>query len=238
MEGIEQIKVDTSFGEVKIKGEDRTDCNVTAKINGNAPTYDEAKQLAEETKIILETQGKTLIIRADKPHNSGHNRSIGIAYDIIIPTKTSIKCETSFGAVKLKNITGEVWAKSSFGKIDAENITGKINLETSYGEVDCEKITSADFWAKTSFGKIDIRFADACPADMKAKIETSYGEADCDLPANFAGQVNIETSFGSIKTDLPILVKGEVGKSHITGSIGNGNGSLDLKTSFGSVKIK
>jgi len=238
MEGIEHLKVDTSFGEVKIIGQDRADCNITAKINSNAPTYDEAKRLAEETKIILETKGNTLIIRADKPYNTGHNRSIGIAYDVVLPIKTSINCDTSFGKVELKNITGEVWAKSSFGKIEAENISGKINLDTSYGEIDCEKIISGDFHAKTSFGKVDIRFADACPADLKAKIETSYGEAVCELAKSFQGNVDIETSFGSIKTELPILVKGEVGKSHITGSIGSGNGRLDLKTSFGSVRIK
>ena len=73
---------------------------------------------------------------------------------------------------------------------------------------------------------------------MKAKIETSYGAVNVDIPAGFAGQITAETSFGSIRSDLPITVKGEIGKSHIRGTIGQGTGMLDLKTSFGSIKIK
>lgn len=237
MAGLERISVDTSFGDVKINGADTTDCSVTAKITGQAPTAEEAKQLAEQTQIKLETDGKTLVVRAEKPH-VGHNRSIGIAYDITVPTKTAIKCKTSFGGIKLANIEGDIDSHTSFGGIDAEKIAGRMLLDTSYGKVDCKQITSADFTAKSSFGKIEVGFSDSCPANVSAKIETSYGEVDVDLPSTFAGQVSVETSFGKIKTDLPILVKGEFGKDRLTGTVGEGAGKLDLKTSFGNVTIK
>jgi DUF4097 and DUF4098 domain-containing protein YvlB len=237
MTGLERISVDTSFGDVKINGADTTDCNVTAKITAKAPTAEEAKQLAEQTQIKLETDGKTLVIKADKPHLK-HNRSIGIAYDITVPTKTIIKCKTSFGGIKLANIEGDIDAHTSFGEIDAEETNGKMQLDTSYGEVDCERITSADFTAKSSFGKIEVGFSDSCPANLSAKIETSFGEIDLRMPRNFAGHIAVETSFGKINTDLPILVKGGFGKDRLTGTIGDGPGSLDLKTSFGNVTIK
>jgi len=237
MAGIEQIKIDTSFGEVKITGTDTTECKALAKINGQAPTLEEAKQLAEQTKITLVTEGKVLIFRIEKPHLD-HNRSIGVSYDVIVPNKTGIKCETSFGKVKLKNITGDIDAKTSFGKIYAENITGKMRLDTSYGEVDCEAITTDDFRAKSSYGKMDIDFSDACPADLRVKIETSFGDVDVDIPPNFAGDIAVETSFGSVKTELPITVKGEVGNTRLKGTIGEGKGKIVLNTSFGSIKIK
>jgi len=42
-----------------------------------------------------------------------------------------------------------------------------------------------------------------------------------------------------IRTDLAIVVKGELSKSHLAGTIGRGGkGVLELKTSFGSVKIE
>lgn len=250
MAGLERISVDTSFGDVKINGADTADCSVVAKITGNAPTTEEAKQLAEQTQIKLEPDGKTLVIRAEKPHLK-NNRSIGVAYDITVPTKTSVNGKTSFGAVELANIEGDIDVHTSFGEIDAEQISGKILLDTSYGAVDCEQITSSDFSVKTSFGEVDIEFSDTCPADLKAKIETSYGDVEVDLPSAFAGRVSAETSFGKIRTDLPVLVKGTFGKDHLNGTILNGTigqpalsgveggtGSLDLKTSFGSVKIR
>jgi len=237
MARLEQIKIDTSFGNVKIIGADTTECSVTAEINGQAPPLEEAKQLAEQTKITLVTEGKVLVFKVEKPTLS-NNRSIGVSFDVTVPTRTGIKCETSFGNVELKNITGDIDAKTSFGKIDAENITGKVQLDTSYGEVDCEKITSGNFSAKSSFGKMDIDFSAACPADIRARIETSFGEVNVDVPPNFAGDVAVETSFGSIKTELPITVKGDFGKTKLYGTIGQGKGKMELKTSFGSIKIK
>ena len=63
-------------------------------------------------------------------------------------------------------------------------------------------------------------------------------EVDVAVPPNFAGDVAVETSFGSVKTELPITVKGDFGKTRFYGSIGQGKGKIDLKTSFGSIKIK
>jgi hypothetical protein len=237
MTGIEQLQVDTSFGEVAIKGADTAECNVSAKITGGAPTAEEAKQLVEQTKIVIQPQGKTLVIKIDKPLLK-NNRSIGVGFNITVPAKTAINCKTSYGRVKLENITADIVAVSSFGEIRTNNITGKIKLDTSYGAVDCAAVTTGDFYAKTSFGEVRVAFADDCPADMKAKIETSYGQIDTKFPAGFAGQVTAETSFGSIRSDLPITVKGDISKSHITGTIGQGNAALSLKTSFGSVKIR
>jgi hypothetical protein len=237
MEGLEQIKFDTSFGAVKVTGADITECNVIAKINGQAPTTEEAQQLAEQTKITLVPVGKVLVFEVEKPR-MGSNRSVNVSYDVTVPVRTAVKCETSFGEVSLKNIAGDIDAKTSFGRIYAENTTGKVQLNTSYGEVDCDRIATGDFRAKTSFGKMDIRFSDACPADLRAQIETSFGEVIVDIPPNFSGDVAVETSFGSIKTEMPITVKGDFGNNQLKGTIGQGKGKIDLKTSFGSVKIK
>lgn len=233
----EQISVDTSFGEITITGADTNDCNVTAKITGQAPTADEARSLAEQTHITLETEGKTLVVRAEKPHLR-NNRSIPISYNIVVPTRTGIKCKSSYGEIKLTNIRGDVTAHTSFGDVVAENIAGRMQLNTSYGKVDCSKITCAEFEANSSFGDIEVSFSDACPSDLSAKITTSYGGIDADIPINFAGEVVIETSFGKIKTELPILIKGDLGRTRLTGTVGQGNGKLNLKTSFGSVTIR
>jgi DUF4097 and DUF4098 domain-containing protein YvlB len=237
MTGIEQLKVDTSFGEVVITGADTAECNVSAKIKGGAPTADEAQQLVEQTKITLQPQGNTLVIKIDKP-DLKNNRSLGVDFNITVPFKTAINCKTSYGKIKLENITGDVDALTSFGEIDVDTLNGKIRLDTSYGKIDCTAVTTGDFVAKTSFGKVKVAFSDSCPPDMKAKIETSYGQIHTKIPSCFAGQVTVETSFGSIRSDLPITVKGEIGKSHIRGTIGQGSGILNLKTSFGNVSIK
>jgi len=74
---------------------------------------------------------------------------------------------------------------------------------------------------------------------METMISISAAEpSPSAAPPEFTGQVELATSHGSIKTDLPITVKGKISNKRIRGTIGEGNGMLRLKTSFGSIKIK
>jgi DUF4097 and DUF4098 domain-containing protein YvlB len=236
--GIEQLSVDTSYGDIKIKGADTGDCNVSAKITAQAPNTNEAKSLAEQTKITLQVQGKALFVRAQKPEMKS-SRSVAVSYTITIPKKIGLECKSSYGNIQLANIAGDVTAGTSYGDITVEAVTGKLRLNTSYGKVDCKQIVCTDFSANSSFGDVFAVFSNACPNDINVKIATSYGDIDADVPLDFTGDVSIDTSFGKIKTSIPIVIKGELNKSHITGTVGQGGkGILELKTSFGSVKIE
>lgn len=238
MSGIEQLSVDTSYGDIKIKGADTNECNVSAKITAQAPTTDEAKSLAGQTKIMLEPQGKILFVRAQKPETK-KNSSIAISYTITVGKNIGLECKSSYGNIRLANTIGDAIANTSYGDITVEAVSGKLKLNTSYGKVDCKQITCADFSADSSFGDILVQFSSDSPADLRAKMATSYGDIDADVPLDFAGDVSIDTSFGKIKTDLAIVIKGELTKSHLEGTIGQGGkGALKLKTSLGSVKIE
>ena len=340
----------TSFGSVTITGADVTDCSVVAQIRVQAPTEEEAQEIAEQVKIKLEPVGQTLTVKAEKPPKK-RRRSISISYDITVPRQTNVECGSSYGAIKLSNIDGNVKGKTSSGSISAENIQGLVDLNTSYGRVNCKDIsgdnikvksssgainaenirgsaeldtsygsitcrdisggdvklktssgniklskasctdcdvytsygsitadeltgsllklhsgsgsikvteasaetadistsygritcrqlTTTDLTAKSGSGNIDIIFSDSTPAEITANVTTSYGSIDFTTPPEFTGRVELATSYGSITTDLPITITGEISKKKLTGTIGQGNGKLYLKTSSGSIRIR
>lgn len=231
------LKAQTSYGSITVQGADVSDCNVIAKICVQAPTEAEASEIAEQIKIYLEPNGKTLTIKADKPHVK-NNRSISICYQITVPEQTSIECNSSYGALKLNNLNGNVNAHTSYGSINCTNIDGQIRLNTSYGHVDCGSIISDELKVHSSYGNISVGYSEKASAQIRAEISTSYGSIGFTAPPEFTGQVELATSHGSIKTDLPITVKGKISNKRINGTIGKGNGMLNLKTSFGSIKIK
>ncbi len=237
MADVEQLAVDTSFGKVVVTGAETTECSVAAHITANAPTAQEANEIAHNVEIRLEQQGKTLVVRTMKPHLA-HNRSIGVDFDITIPHKTGIECSSSFGEIAFKDIEGEIKGHTSFGAVRMNNVTGKIDVDTSYGAITGRQVTSSDFIANTSFGEIDVDFTESCPANMSAKLDTSYGAIRASIPKNFAGGINLETGFGEIETSMPVTVQGRISKDHIKGAIGQGEGKLVLKTSFGDIKLK
>jgi DUF4097 and DUF4098 domain-containing protein YvlB len=344
------VVAETSFGSVSVAGADVADCNVIATICARAPTKEEAQELAGQVKIKLDPAGKTLIVRAEKPHLK-RNRSISISYSITVPNQTGAKCSSSYGAVEFRNLNGDVNGNTSSGSIKGFNIQGSVQLQTSYGSVTCkdisgdnvklksgsgsitaesikgsaeldtsygsvsckdfsggdiklksssgkitllnasfgdcdahtsygsvrvdelrgksirlhsgsgsidagktsadtidvstsygrvtcEDIVCAELGAKSGSGNIDIVCAPSAPADMVAQVHSSYGNLDFVAPPDFAGQIELKTSYGSIKTALPVTVTGEITKKAIQGTIGQGEGKLDLQTRSGSIHLK
>ena len=55
MENLQAIDVETGFGSIKVVGDDVTDCKIKADISAQAPTDEEAKQLANvrDAGVIL-----------------------------------------------------------------------------------------------------------------------------------------------------------------------------------------
>ena len=231
------VIVKTSFGSINIHADAVTQCFVSADITLQAPTKSEAEQIAEKVSIGLERRGNKLNIKVNKPRVS-NNRSVAVSFDITVPRQTDIKCDTSYGSIKLAGIGGNISAKTSFAAITANDLNGIIALKTSYGSITGRNITSSKFDAHSSFGSINIDFSNQSPSDLKAKLNTSYGSITVAAPPDFTGQVDLVTSFGSTKTDLPLTVTGELSGNRITGQIGQGTGELDIKTSFGAINVR
>ena len=205
------VVAQTSSGSITITGADVTDCSVAAQIRVQAPTEEEAREIAEQVKIKLEPVGQTLTVKAEKPPRK-RRRSISISYDITVPKQTNVECGSSYGAIKLSGIDGDVKGKTSSGSISAEDIQGSAQLDTSYGPVTCRNITGDNIQLKSSSGSIRAE--------------------------NIVGSVNLNTSYGSITCDGisggDIKLKTGSGKIKVSKASG---GDCDAHTSYGSINV-
>ena len=207
------VVVKTSSGSVTITGADVADCSVVAEICGRAPTQQEAQELAEQVEIELEKVGDTLMVKANKPTTNG-NRSISISYAIIVPRQTSVRCSSSYGAIKLSYINGSVSGRTSSGSIAAENIKGPTDLDTSYGSITCKEISDGDIKLKTSSGSIKL-------------MDASFGVCD------------VHTSYGSIRSDKldgdSITLHSGSGSINVTDTVAD---TANVSTSYGRITCR
>jgi len=207
------LDVETSSGSITIGGDDVTDCDIVATVTAQAPTEEEAQELAEQVTIEAESIGRTLKVRADKPR-TGNNRSISVSYRIVVPRQTSIECVSSYGNLELTDIEGTISGRTSSGSVSAENIRGSADLSSSYGSVTCVRFSDGDLILKTSSGKIAI--ADATFGRCDAV--TSYGPV---TGQSLRGEtIQLHSSSGSIE-----LADAEAGV-------------IDLTTSYGRVDAR
>jgi DUF4097 and DUF4098 domain-containing protein YvlB len=220
----------TSHGSVTVTGADVAECTVIAEICGRAPTKEEAQELAEQVEIEFEAVGKTMTVKADKP-KTGNNRSISISYTITVPKRTHLECSSSYGAIKVTDIDGNVSGKTSSGSITVENIEGSANLDTSYGSVTCRHITGDNIVATSSSGSINAE-------DIKgsSQLSTSYGQVTCRDMSE--GDLRLKSSSGTITVTNASFGDCEAHTSYgsvvcetLTGD------SIKLHSSSGSIKV-
>jgi len=250
------VDVKTSSGSIKIDGIDTNQCHIVARIRVRANTEERAAEIAEQIVILVTPTGSGLEIRADKPKL--RNVSISISYDVTVPNQTSVVCNSSSGSLKVTDIEGNVNAWTSSGSVRCENLLGesatlgtssgslhlndvKLNtcqLRTSSGSVHGHGIDCPDIKATVSSGSITIVCAQTALPELKADLQTSSGSVNLTVPQNYAGQVNLSTSSGSVHTDFPVTVQGKISKKNLVGTIGQGSGTIRLKSSSGSVRLK
>jgi DUF4097 and DUF4098 domain-containing protein YvlB len=251
LEASSTVVTKTSFGSITVVGSDVTDCNVTAKIFAQAPTEQEAQEIAEQVQIKLEKIGNTLEIKAEKPKLQ-RNRSIGVSFNIIVPRQTSVECSSSYGAIELSDLEGYVKGKTSSGKINSENIQGSTQLKTSYGSITCKNISGDNIYLKSSSGSIKAE-------NIRGSVEldTSYGSITCNdfsdgdiklktssgkisLSKTSFGDCNVDTSYGSITSNelKGNLIKLHSGSGNISLTNASANSIADISTSYGRITCR
>ena len=211
------LVAETEVGSITVTGLDVTECNVTAKICVKAPTDEEAQTLADQIKIALDQDGKTLTVKTEKPRVKRH-RSISISFDITVPKQTALELGSDVGEIQVTNITEKIKAETNVGKITCEEISGDIDI-------------------KADVGTVKIVYSKTAPAACSATISTDVGSIDLTTPPNYSGAVHAESDVGSIKTDKPLTLTGKIGRN-LNGTMGAGEGKLHLKTDVGSIKIR
>lgn len=209
--------VNNEVGSITAKGMNVTHCNVTATITAKAPTEQEAKELADRVKIELKQVERNLIVKIEKPRAT-KNHSISISFDITVPEQTALELGCDVGEIKISNITEKIKAQTDVGKITCRQISDDIEIISNVGS-------------------IEVVYSKTAPADCNATVSTDVGSIEITTPPDFSATVHARTDVGSIKTDLPLTIRGMIGHN-LDGTIGKGEGELNLKTDVGSITIK
>ncbi len=226
----------THNGAITIRGADENICKLTAKITVRARTPEEAQSLAEKVSVALIERDNGLATQINKP-NIPRGYGLTVEFDVSCPRQTGLNLETHNGAVRISDIVGDSTAKTHNGAIRTENILGTTELHTYNGKIVCRKI-AGDLKATTHNGGVNIVYSKQAAAVMQAQVISHNGGIDFTAPPQLSAKVDISTHNGSVHTDIPIAVTGKVGKNHLAGTIGQGQGKIALQTHNGSIHLK
>ena len=162
------------------------------------------------------------------------NRGPQANIEITAPAATRVELRNSNGSVEVHGMQRSGNIRSSNGAITVEDVSGEFEIETSKGEVTAVRAVGT-FQIKTSNGEIE--FDGELVAGGDNLMRSSNGSVDVKLQETPSVELDASTSNGSRTTELPILTSSTGDEDHLTGTIGNGEAKLVVKTSNGSITI-
>jgi len=152
-----------------------------------------------------------------------------------------VDLDTASGGASLTNASdvGTCRLHSSSGPVRARHVKAdSMHLDSGSGGVTADDVTCSRLTGKSGSGHVSVTFASSAPNNVVVETGTGSGSVNVTLPSGFAGRVDLSAGSGSIDVDLPVTIKGSIGKRRVTGSIGEGNGSLSAHTGSGSIHVR
>jgi len=208
------LDVDASpNGGIRVRGWDRGDVVLHARVVAHAETEEEARRMASEVRV--ETGGGQ--VRARGPQR-GEDRQWSVSFELSVPQASLLTLRTVNGGIDVRDLRGTVTFKASNGGVRLENVGGEVRGETNNGGVNIE--LNGDRW-------------DGSGLD----VETNNGGVNLTMPSNYSAELETGTTNGRLRVDFPITLQGLVGKQIHT-TLGAGGPKIRAMTTNGGVSIR
>ncbi len=207
------IKVDgRQNGGVSVKGWDRNEILVRARIQTSAPTQPEADALASQ--VVINTSGANIF--ASGPENrKGHNWSV--SYEVSVPRRSDLSLQSHNGGIAISDVHGRLDFEAHNGGVVLNRVGGTVHGSTTNGGLVVQ--LTGDRW-------------DGEGLDVK----TTNGGIVMSVPANYSAHLETGTVNGHLQIGFPVTVQGSISRE-LAVNLGSGGPTIRARTTNGGVRI-
>lgn len=200
-------------GGIRVRGADRNDILVRARIRAAALTEAEAREIAAQVRI--ETGGQ---IRAEGP-SLAQNRNWDVSYEIFVPRRTDMSLETYNGGISITDVTGRIEFDAHNGGVHLQNLAGSVR-------------------GQTINGGLSIRLTGSRWEGETLDVETTNGGISLMIPDNYSARLETGTVNGSLNVSYPLTLQGRINTRRLSVNLGSGGALVRVVTTNGGVVIK
>jgi len=222
-EGVRFV-LDNVNGNIEVSSWDKNEIRVDAEIRIKAPSKSKAEELYEKIEFLVEEKEGYLSIEADLPRirqvsmGFGDHISIAVRYDIRVPRTTDLDLTSVNGKVDVDAVRGLFDIRTTNGSIDLSDMEGAGEVKTVNGGIRCHIV---EFPKK---GRLDIK--------------TTNGSVHLRLPDGVGGSLEAKTVNGGIDLDIPLTKSIRVKRRSVSGVLGDGEGTILVRTTNGGISIE
>jgi hypothetical protein len=200
-------------GGVSVKGWDRSEILMRARIQTAAPSETEANDLFKQ--ISIETAGSKIF--ASGPSNrSDHWWTV--SYEVFVPRRSNLSLKTNNGGISIADVNGRLEFSALNGGVNLRRVGGSVRGGTTNGGLNVE--LSGERW-------------DGEALDVK----TTNGGVSMFIPENYSAHLETGTVNGHLSIDFPVTVQGNITRE-LAVNLGAGGATIRAMTTNGEVRIR
>jgi DUF4097 and DUF4098 domain-containing protein YvlB len=208
-----RLRVDgRTNGGIDVIGSDRSDILVISKIQTQAGSASDAKEIADQIRIEIGDD-----IRADGPSTRWRS-SWSVSYEIHVPRKIDLDLAATNGGLSVENVDGRIELETTNGGITLTGVSGNVRGSTSNGGVDVT--LAGDRWTGEGLD-----------------VSTTNGGIELAIPANYNARLETGTVNGGMEIGFPITVQGRINR-RLTTQLGSGGPLVRVTTTNGGVVLR
>jgi len=214
LNGANPLDVDTGGnGGISVRGWDRGDVLMRARIVVHADSDAEARRIASAVRI--DTAGGA--IRVEGPRND-RDTSWSVNIELQVPRTAILTLNTRNGGISISDFRGQAKLRTTNGGVSLNSVNGDIRGETRNGGLTIN--LTGDHWD-----------------GMGLDVETHNGGINMTMPEHYSAALETATVNGRISIDFPVTVSGRIGRE-LTTTLGSGGARVRAVTTNGGVTIR
>jgi hypothetical protein len=225
----DQLDVDHSFGELRLKTWDRSRIDVVITIEADG--YDKSKydDIIRSIELTMPEQGdQDLTFRTrynSKKYIDGNKNKIRVNYLLMIPKSLDMEISHSFGDLIIDDHAGRFDIEIEYGKITASALKGDGDLEVNYSKGSIRELGKSD---------IDIGYSEVS-IDRIGSSELKAQYSSCKVME--AASLETSVRYGSLYLGKVVELAADVQYAGLTVDYLQKNLELDGKYCSGKIKI-
>lgn len=147
----------------------------------------------------------------------------------------NVRIDVTSGDALLEGVDGDLYIDGTSGDVSAADIYGDVNIDVTSGDIYVLQ-KNGELRIDTSSG--DVTVETSLMASGRYLVETSSGEITFRIPSDASSMVDLETSGGTIEIDKLSIAIESVSRTHLVGTLGDGDGEIVLSTSGGDIDLR
>ena len=203
-------------GGVDIIAWDRDSIAVTARIQVNARSADDAEAIAKDIRI--EASGRTVSARGPEP--TGRHQGWSVSFVVYVPKRTDLSISTQNGPLSVQDVTGTMELATQNGPLLLDGVAGDVH-------------------ARAQNGPLMVKLAGARWDGAGLDAETQNGPADLRIPEGYNAKVDFGTVNGPMDVGFPLMVtiNGRI-TDRISTTLGSGGAPIRVVTTNGPMTVR